>query len=80
MGCKNEEKNFIGKKALKAELSRGPEWNLVGLKLNGKNWKISIVMLVWRLAFLVPHGELVPPYSMVMNRWVMPAVDVGLPS
>ena len=30
---KMKKKNFIGKKALKAELSRGPEWNLVGIEI-----------------------------------------------
>jgi len=30
---KMKKKDFIGKKALKAELSRGPEWNLVGIEI-----------------------------------------------
>jgi len=30
---KMKKKKFIGKKALKAELSRGPEWNLVGIEI-----------------------------------------------
>ena len=30
---KMKKNNFIGKKALKAELSRGPEWNLVGIEI-----------------------------------------------
>ena len=63
---KMKKKNFIGKKALKAELSRGPEWNLVGIEIEWEELENlyrdaglapSLPSTAWRTSTPLYHGD-----------------------
>jgi len=63
---KMKKKNFIGKKALKAELSRGPEWNLVGIEIEWEELENlyrkaglapGLPSTAWRTSTPLYHGD-----------------------
>ena len=63
---KMKKKNFIGKKALKAELSRGPEWNLVGIEIEWEELENlyrdvglapGLPSTAWRTSTPLFHGD-----------------------
>ena len=63
---KMKKKDFIGKKALKAELSRGPKWNLVGIEIEWEELENlyrdaglapSLPSTAWRTSTPLYHGD-----------------------
>ncbi len=63
---KMKKKDFIGKKALKAELSRGPEWNLVGIEIEWEELENlyrdvglapGLPSTAWRTSTPLFHGD-----------------------
>jgi aminomethyltransferase len=63
---KMKKKQFIGKKALKAELSRGPEWNLVGIEIEWEELENlyrkaglapGLPSTAWRTSTPLYHGD-----------------------
>ena len=63
---KMNKKDFIGKKALKAELSRGPEWNLVGIEIEWEELENlyrdvglapGLPSTAWRTSTPLFHGD-----------------------
>ena len=63
---KMKKKNFIGKKALKSELSRGPEWNLVGIEIEWEELENlyrkaglapGLPSTAWRTSTPLYHGD-----------------------
>jgi len=63
---KMKKKDFIGKKALKAELSRGPEWNLVGIEIEWEELENlyrnaglapGLPSTAWRTSTPLYHGD-----------------------
>jgi len=63
---KMKKKKFIGKKALKAELSRGPEWNLVGIEIEWEELENlyrkaglapGLPSTAWRTSTPLYHGD-----------------------
>ena len=63
---KMKKKDFIGKKALKAELSRGPEWNLVGIEIEWEELENlyrdgglapGLPRTAWRTSTPLFHGD-----------------------
>ena len=63
---KMKKKDFIGKKALKAELLRGPKWNLVGIEIEWEELENlyrdaglapSLPSTAWRTSTPLYHGD-----------------------
>ena len=63
---KMKKKDFIGKKALKAELLRGPKWNLVGIEIEWEGLENlyrdaglapSLPSTAWRTSTPLYHGD-----------------------
>ena len=65
---KMKKKDFIGKKALEAEVTRGPEWEFVGIEIEWDPFEKLHREAGWHRDFPAPHGEQAHLYIMEISK------------